>query len=285
MADAIIGNTELTATKQDLIAAKVQREIEFAAKLSPVFLNVSQFAVKGAQSISFPKLTSFTAVDRPTSTAGDATLLTSSVDKLDLDQRPYVAWLVDSNDEVQSTLNFQLEAAGRAGTAHGRRFDTDILAEVEAVGIPTSTTAALITYLVSLEMREQFLDNEGDMDQGAWLVSGAQESALLNIDEFKRQDVYGPNAAIRAGFIGTMFGAPVIRHNAMNDDEYYLVGKEGLAYGFQRSPAMDNQAANEFGVGTRRWAMDALYGVKGMLIGEGSAGGSESALIIKDGNV
>ena len=286
MADAIHGNTELSSTKQDLIAARVQREIQFRAKLASVFMDVSQFAVKGAQSISFPKLTSFTAVDRPTGAAGDATVLTSSVDQLDLDQRPYVAWIVDSNDEVQSTLNFQLEAAARSASAHGRRFDNDVIAEMELVGIPTATTGN-ISYAITLEMREQYLDNEGDMDGGmaTWVVSGDQETFLLNIDEFKRQDTYGPNSAIRSGQIGTLFGAPVMRHNGLPAQTYYLAGKEGLAYGFQRSPAMDNQAANEYGVGARRWAMDQLYGVKGMLINQGSAGASESAHIIKDGNV
>jgi hypothetical protein len=286
MADSIVGNTELDATKQALIAARVQKEIQFRAKLAPLFTDVSSFAVKGAKSIGFPKLTSFTAVDRPTATAGDATVLTSSVDTLDLDKKPYVAWIVDQNDEVQSTLNFQLEAAARAASAHGRRFDNDVITEMEAVGIATAT-AGDISYAICLEMREQYLDNEGEMDMGmaAWVVSGDQETALLNIDEFKRQDTYGPNAAIRAGFIGTLFGAPVIRHNGLADSTYYLAGKEGLVYGFQRQPAMDNESDNRYGVGARRWAMDQLYGVKGCLLGEGSAGATESAHIIKDGNI
>lgn len=283
MADAIHGNTELANTKQDLIAARVQKEIQFRAKLAPVFMDVSSFAVKGAKSISFPKLTSFTATDRPTGAAGDATVITDSVDQLDLDQRPYVAWIVDPNDEVQSTLAFQMEAAARAASAHGRRFDNDVITEMEAVGIAT-TTAGDISYAITLEMREEYLDNEGEMDMATWVVSGDQETFLLNIDEFKRQDVYGPNGAIRAGQIGTLFGAPVLRHNGLGAQTFYLAGREGLAYGFQRSPAMDNEAANTYGVGARRWAMDQLYGVKGMLIGEGSAGVGESAHIIKDNN-
>ena len=280
---AVVGNTELAATKQDLIAARVQQEIQFRAKLAPYFYDVSQFAVKGAKSINFPKLTSFTANDRASTVAGVPQVLTSSVDTLDLTHKPYVSWIVDVNDEIQSTLNFQMEAAARAASAHGRRFDTEIITELEAVGIATATVGN-ISYAVTLEMREQFLDNEGDMDMAAWIVSGDQETELLKIDEFKRQDVYGPNGAIRSGVIGTLFGAPVIRHNGLGASTYYLAGKEGVAYGFQRSPAIDSEKDIDYGTGAMKWAMDQLFGVQGMLLGEGSAAASESAHVIKDGN-
>lgn len=281
---AVVGNTELLATKQDLIAAEVQKEIQFMAKLSPVFTDVSRFAIKGAKSISFPKLTSFTASDRASTVAGVPQVLTSSVDTLNLDKKPYVSWVVDSNDEVQSTLAFQLEAARRAASAHGRRLDNELILEMEAVGIPTATIGNF-SYAIALEMREQFLDNEGDMDMAAWIMSGDQETFLLNIDEFKRQDVYGPNGVIRSGQVGTLFGAPVLRHNGLPANTYYLAGKDGLVYGFQRSPNMASEPAIEYGTSAILTAMDALFGVKGTLLGEGSASASQSAHIIKDGNV
>lgn len=280
---AVVGDTELSATKQSLIASRVQQEIAFRAKLAPFFLDVSQFAVKGAKDISFPKLTSMTAPDRATATAGVPQVVTSTVDLLPLVHKPYTSWVVDMNDEIQSTLNFQMEAAARAASAHGRRFDTEIITELELVGIPTTVVGAF-SYAISLDMREEFLDNEGDMDNAAWIVSGDTEKALLNIDEYKRQDVYGPNGAIRGGVIGSLFGAPVIRHNGLPASTYYLAGKEGLAYGFQRNPAIGSEDDIDYGVGAKKWAMDGLFGVKGFLIGEGSAGAAESAHIIKDNN-
>ena len=277
------GNTELLATKQDLIAARVQRELQFAAKLSPFFEDVSSFAVKGAKSISFPLLTSFTAPDRASAVAGPTQVLTSSVDTMDLEHRPYVSWVVDMNDEVQSTLNFQLEAAGRSARAHGRRLDNEIILELEAVGVATAVAGAF-TYAISLDMRDEYLSREGDMDQAAWIMSGDAEKALLGIDEYKRQDVYGPNGAIRAGQMGTLFGAPVIRHNGLGANTYYLAGKEGLAYGFQRSPAVGSEDAIAYGVGARLWAMDALFGVKGLQIEQAGVGAGLSAHIVKDNN-
>jgi len=283
MADAIHGNTELGSTKQDLIAARVQRELQFAAKLFPIVTDVSQFAVKGAKSIAFPKLGSFTAVDRASGTAGDATVIASTIDTLDLDKKPYVAWIVDPNDEIQSTLNFQLEAAGRAASAHGRRLDNDIITELETVGVATAV-AGDITRDIVLDMREQYLENEGLMDMASFVVSVDQEKALLKVDEFTRNDVYGPNSVIRAGQIGTLYGIPVLRHSGLGASTYYLVGKDGICAGFQRQPAMGSQDANEYGVGAQRWAMDTLYGVQGKQLGEKGVLATESPLIIKDAN-
>jgi hypothetical protein len=280
---ANIGDTELSATKQDLIAARVQRELLFAAKLAPFCTDVSQFAVKGAQSISFPKLAAFSAPDRASGVAGVPQAIASTVDKMDLQHRPYVSWAVDMNDEVQSTLNFQLEAAGKAGKAHGRRLDTEIITELETVGEATATIGAF-SYAVSLEMRDLFLSREGEMEDAAWIMSGDSETALLGIDEYKRQDVYGPNGAIRAGQMGTLFGAPVIRHNSLGASTYYLVGKEGIAYGFQRSPAVGSENNISLGVGAQLWAMDALFGVKGLQIEQAGAAAGISAHVVKDGN-
>ena len=280
---AVVSDVELAATKQDLIAARVQQEIAFRAKLAPFFLDVSQFAVKGAKSISFPKLTSFTAPDRATGVAGVPVVLTSTVDTLDLVHKPYVSWVVDMNDEIQSTLNFQMEAAARAAAAHGRRFDNEVISVLEAAGIAT-TTAGAFSYGISLEMRDALLSNEADMNDAVWIMSGDQETALLNIDEYKRQDTYGPNGAIRGGVIGELFGAPVVRHNGLGANTFYLAAKDAIAYGFQRSPAIGSEDAIAYGVGAKLWAMDQLFGVDAMLLGEGSAAPAESAFIIKDNN-
>ena len=63
---AVTGNAALVATKQDLIAALVQKELIAKAILAGTVLDVSRFAVKGAKTIAFPKAGSFTVEDRAT---------------------------------------------------------------------------------------------------------------------------------------------------------------------------------------------------------------------------
>lgn len=283
MADAIHGNTQLAATKQDLVAAMVQRELKFQSKLLPFVTDVSQFAVKGAKTVSFPRLGSFTAVDRASGAAGDATVIASTTDQLALDKAAYVAYIVDSQDSIQSVLNYELECAKRAASAHARFVDTTILANVESEAEATTTVAALITRDVILEMRKKYLKQFGLIGEASLWISPDQEEAMLKISQFTEAQIYG-NSNIPSGVIGSVYGIPVIIHAGMSADQYYLVGKSGLAIGFQQSPMMSEQGANEYGAGAKRVAVDQLFGTKGLQIAEAGAAVGKSALMIKDNN-
>lgn len=282
MADVITGNTELGATKQDVIAAIVQKELKFAAKLSPYFTDLSFLAVKGAKSVSFPKLTSFTVIDRASAAAGDASVLTSSVDKMDLDINAYVAWIIDSSDEVQTTIDAQVEFARYAAAAHGRYVDTKIITELENVGVAT-TTAGNISRDIALEMRKAYLQKDGMLDEAVWLLSVAQEEALLKVSQFESAEVYG-QPVIPNGVIGRLYGIPVVIHNGLADAQFFLAGKSGLGYAFQKGASMSQQGANEYGSAAIRVAMDQLFGVKGLQIAVNGAPAGKSALVVKDNN-
>jgi hypothetical protein len=283
MADAIHGSTQLAATKADLVAALVQRELKFQSKLLPFVTDVSQFAVKGAKTISFPRLASFTAVDRASGTAGDATTILSSADQLALDKAAYVAYIVDSQDGIQSVLNYELECAKRAATAHSRYVDEQLIATMESEGEATATVSALITRDVILEMREKFVKQGGMLDACALIVSPEQETAMLKIAEFTQQQIYG-SSAVPSGVIGSVYGMPVVMHRGLTSAQYFLSGKDGVAIGFQQSPMMSEQGANEYGAGAKRVAIDQLFGVKALQIAVEGAAAGKSALIIKDGN-
>lgn len=273
MADLIHGNTQLGATKQDLIAALVQKELAAKANLLPTVLDVSSFAVKGAKSISFPKMGSFTPINRASGAAGDAAVLTATVDQLDLDFNAYIAWIVDSSDEVQSTVAWQMELAKRAASGHGRYVDTQIIAALEAEGTAT-TTAGAISRDIFLEMRQTLLTANAELDELSFVCGPGSETALLKIDEFTRAEVYG-SAVIPAGVLGKLYGIPVLVNNQIGANTFYMYAKSGLAVGFQKAPQMSVQGANEYGSNAERHAMDQLFGVKGM---------QGAALIVKDNN-
>jgi hypothetical protein len=280
MADAIAGSTELGSTKQALISKLVQRELAFNAMLKNTVTDVSAFAVPGSLSISFPKLTSFSVVNRTEGAAGDATALTASLDTMNLNFRAYVAYVIDAVTKKQANIDVELEYAKFASAAHGRYIDEQIIVAL-AAGAATFQnvgTDADVTYANLLAMRKNLLKADAIMQSCSIIASPAQEAVLFGLDEFKRADVYG-QGNIPTGVIGSILGMPVYVHNGLADKQLFMFEKGGLAIGFQSAPAMSAQGANEYGVGAERVAIDQLFSIKALQTGLKGAASGKTALI------
>ena len=282
MADVITGSTQLAPTKNDVVAEIVQRELREAVTMLPTIMDMSRLAGPGMKQIRFPKLSSFSVVDRASGAAGDATALTAATDNLDLDQNAFVSWIIDSFDEIQSNIPAQAEFARRAATAHGRYVDLQILNELENAGVATGTIGD-ITRDIVLDMREALLANEADKNM-LWLAVGPdQEKELLKIDEFTRADVYG-TSNIPNGMIGRVYGVNIVMNNQLAAQQYFMYERSAVAIAFQQQPRLASDEAIEYGTGARRFAMDQIFGVQAMQLGEQGVGATESALIVKDAN-
>lgn len=281
MPDAIMANTELGATKQTLIASIVQKELAFKAMLTQLFTDVSVYAVNGAKTISFPKMTSFTVVNRAEGVAGEATAITAAVDDLNLDQNAYVSWAIDAMTLVQSNIPAQLESAKRAAAAQARYVDLQIIAKMRSVCSFFINAGADVdaTYANLLTLLQKMEESDCNPDDLAWVVSPKQKNVLMGLDEFKRADVYG-SANIPRGFIGTILGAPVFMHNGLAQKELFLVEKSAIAYGFQKQAAYGEQDAIEYGVGAKKAAIDQLFGVAGMQIAQKGAAAGKTPFIV-----
>lgn len=279
MADLITGNTQLGPTKQDVIAAVVQKELAQNAILMPYVTDISAFAVKGAKSISIPKLSSFTVVNRASGAQGDASVLTAAVDTIQLSFNAYVAWIIDSMDEAQTTIQAQVAFAQRAAAALGRYVDTQILAVADA-DAQLDVGVAPITRDLVLDMRAQILGANGDLSQTVLVIGADQEKEMLKIAEFTQAQVYG-GAVIPNGVLGKVYGTPVVLHTGVAAGKAYFWEKSGICVGFQKNPAMSSQPANEYGVGAMRNAMDQLFGVDSLQQGQAGAAVGKSPLIAK----
>jgi N4-gp56 family major capsid protein len=275
---AIIANTQMAPTKMDLIVAMAQRELKANAQLAGFFSDKSQFAVKGTKSISFPKLSSFSAQDRASGVAGAEQVVTASVDQLLLDKNKQVLWVIDPSDEIQSTLNWELETVKLAASAHGRQFDSDLVAAAMTARTEVSASGNITRDLV-LEMIEYLSKNFANKSQIALFISPAQKTAMLKISEFTQAQIFG-NAVIPSGTIGSVYGVPVVEAPILSDAQFFMADKDGLAYGLQKAPAYDEQKAIEYGAGAMKRTLDQLYGVKALQIAQGTAAAGKSALII-----
>jgi hypothetical protein len=277
---ALIANTEMAPTKMDLIVSMVQKELKFQAKLAQFFYDASQFAVKGNKSVSFPKLASFVASTRASGVAGVEQVIASTAEKLDLNQNKQVLWVIDPSDEIQSTLNWELETVKRASSAHARAFDT-YLKTIALASAELTPTAGVISRNIVLEMIEYLGVNEANMDQVNLFIGPDSKTEMLKISEFTNAQIYG-GAIIPNGQIGSVYGVPVVVHNGLASGEFFMADKDGLAYAFQKLPAYDEQKAIEYGAGCMKRTIDQLFGAKSLQIDEGTASSGKSALIIRN---
>jgi hypothetical protein len=276
MADAIHGTTQIDATKAAAIAEKAQRELKVKARLASTVLDVSKYAKPGYKTISFPKLGSFTVSNRTSGAAGDAQVITSTVDTMDLNNPAYLAWIIDSVDELQSSIMWQSELAVRAAGAHGRFVDEKILTALATVAQET-TTVGNISKAVAIELRQNMVNAHVNPEECTLLLSPAQYSLALGVDEFISAEKYGV-ANLPTGVIGKLFGLNVMEYAGLSTG-FYCYHKEGLALGFQAAPNMSKQMANEYGTTAERVAMDQLFGVKGLQIAQNGAASGKSALV------
>jgi hypothetical protein len=278
MADVISGG--LANTKQALISSLVQKELAFNAILKNTIMDVSPFAVAGALSIAFPKLTSFTVVNRTEGAQGDATALTSSLDTMLLDFRAYVAYVIDAVTKKQANINVEMEYAKFAAAAHGRYVDEQIIVALAGAATAFINVGAdvNVTYANLLTMRKNLMKADAVMSNSVIIASPEQEAVLFGLDEFKRADVYG-QGNIPTGVIGSILGMPIYVHNGLADKQLFMYEKSALAIGFQSSPAMSSQGSNEYGVGSERVAIDQLFGIKALQTGLKGAAAGKSPLV------
>lgn len=275
----------LVNTKADLIAALVQRELLEKASLTPFLSNLSSLAVKGAKSVSIPKLSSFSVQDRAFGAAAtENAALTDDVDTVDLNKNKIVLFGYDSHDEMQSSIDYLTAAIGRASAAHGRQINTDILtmwASVAGLNINAGTPAD-ITVDDILDMREFLISNFADMTKSFLVIAADQEKAMLKLPEFARYDYRGGSASpIVNGQIGFVYGVPVVINQQIAAQQAFMVNVEGSAYAFQKAPMVAEDTALQYGTGGKQVAVDCLYGVGGLQLGEGSAAVGKSPLIAK----
>lgn len=278
MADAI---QILSNTKNDLIVSAVQKNLIEKSVFAPTVRDVSQFAVKGAKSFAIPKLSNFSVTNRAFGAAADSTALVDSTDTIDLDFNAYIAWLYDSRDVYQSTIEYRVEAAMRASLSHAKYVDEQILVTIDAVADVEVSKATFTTVKEQvLELRRQLLQNGSDIGRMTIAIGADKEAEMLAESDFVRADFYG-SANVRTGQIGQLYGIPVVISRLITGDEMKMYDADGLGLAFQGGVEMSEQDANQYGANSKRVAMDQVFGCGGLEIEEQGAAAGKSPLVGK----
>lgn len=255
---AVVGNTELTATKNALIVQLVQRELISKAVVMPTLTDASAYAIKGAKSISIPRAGSLTVEDRASIAQASLVGVTYAVDTITLNQMSTVSWVVDPQDEIESSIDVQADMAARAAKAHAKNFDTLVLAGLETASTAT-TTAGAISKAIFLEMRQQLLAANADPSQLSFVCGPDSESALLNIGDFVQSYAYG-SAVIPTGVLGKLFGVEVKVQSSIGANTFYMYDKAGYGFAVQQQLQMGERPAPEYGSSAVLKVLDMKWG-------------------------
>lgn len=186
------------------------------------------------------------------------------------------------HDEMQSTIEYKLEATRRAAAAHGRAVNSvivDVWEDVAGININTSSPAD-ITSSDILDMREFLMENFADMSQARLILAPDQEKAMLKLPEFSRNDYRGDSVLI-TGQIGQAYGIPVVIHNSVKNQQAFMVTPEGVGFAFQKAPAVAEAVNLAYGTGGVEIAVDQLFGCDGTSLSEGSAAAGKSPFVCK----
>jgi hypothetical protein len=278
MSDVQIAKAGMTGTIGEKISAMAQAVLREEAILAGMFRDVSEFAVKGVDKISFPAIGKFTVSNRSHGGTVDRQAPAVTVDSLNLDQLATIKYGIDGASAVQSTLNWKVECAKLAAEDHVEYFEGKLLDVLESAGTATSTASATFSPAISVEMRKQYLDNKGKIKNAAWIISTDSEAEILSNPDVYKAESYGA-PLIQDGNLKALYGIPVVVR-VMGANKYYLVSKDAVVYGFQMAPAYAEQPDLNFGSQGVLCVMDQLFGCGATF----KDGGSVSKLIIKDNN-
>jgi hypothetical protein len=271
----------LSNTKNDLIVSAVQKNLIEKSILAGTVRDVSAFAVKGSKSFEVPKLSNFTVTNRAFGASADSQNLVDSTDSIALNNNAYIAWLYDSRDNYQSTIEYKVEAAMRASLSHAKYVDEQVLATIDAVaGVEVSAAAFTTVKEQVLEMRRQLLQNGADISRMTLAIGADKEAEMLAEQDFIRADFYG-SANVRTGQIGQIYGIPVVISRLIVGDEMKCYDADGIGLAFQGGVEMSEQDANEYGASSKRIAMDQIFGLGGLELGEQGVGATVSPLVAK----
>ena len=262
---ALIGDLDVQNVSNDLIIGElVQRELIAASKFAGSIMDVSRFAQKGMKSIEFPKTGSFTVVKKVSETAVTAEALTYSTDSLALDQQAVVQWHIEDKASMQSIVELEQDALGRASRAHARSIDVDVLAALRTapIGVTGNSGGALrregiVAAITALDAREV---PEEDRVFG---IHPDEKADMFNITDFIDASRFGSNRIIQNGQIGEVFGVPVVVSTLVTAGSPLMFHKEAAAIGFQMAPRyqMDKDLPNL----AMLHSLDQLYGVTALL--------------------
>lgn len=267
MAD-YIGDTQVDVTKEQLVVGMMQMRLRQSSQFISSIMDVSDRAVPGAKSISYPRFSAGFTVnklpyphdDDAVQTACEPQRLTVVEDELLLNQHPNIVWEIPDSANLQSKVDLELAALDEATFAHGDSIDKEIYAELFAAATagPVTTGSTLDDILtLKMELKKANVPMEiGNIF--AALDPDAEKDILLNgSPKITDASVYGNNTPLVRGEIGMIYGVRLLSSN--NADSGLMVyHRNAMIFGLQKTPNYETD--RNIKCKTTEYAVDQFYG-------------------------
>lgn len=273
--DQITGLVNVDAVSAEIITSLVQTELIQSAALAVTCTDVSQFAVQGANQISFPKAGSFTTQKKQSGTKVTAQALMLEKDTLNLNEHAVIQSIIEKIASIQSNVALAGLYFQRMASAEALTFDVDLFAQIKQCASQTYTSGSSPTEKDFTKARA-ILKKANVPGNGTWtcLVNPDREKAILDLEKFVDADKWLsgaemakaqgllPGGSFSSAMIGRAYGFNIVSTNVVpeSDNGMYFYHSSHCAYGFQSGP--DLQEQYELASLGLRVSLDQLYGMK-----------------------
>ena len=250
----------------EAIVAREKRTV-YARLVNRVF----EKDAKMGDTIHVPSVTDLSARTKTANSAITYETQTETNTNITISTHQYSAMAVEDIIKVQANRDLFATYAGKMGYALDLAVD-DVLAGLpDDVTNPVGTLAANLTYTDLLRARQYLDDADAPEDDRYIVVSPAQESGMMHIENFINRDYTDGNGVTRGsgerGYIGQWLGIPIYKStnvegtNAAGHDNC-MAHKEAFALVMQMKPKSESQRDIDYLVD--KVAMQQLYGTQTM---------------------
>lgn len=270
MADSITGDTEVTATVDQIISARVQQVLTASMVAWPNFMDFSPEAGSGIDQVKIPRFGNFTVNSKAENTRVDAQTNAFSADNLDLDQHDVVQFLLEDIAQLQSRVAVQQEYVDQAASDLAAKMDERLLAALDS-DISTSAPDHDVKYndtsnndmeKVDITTASQLLDTQNvPSDNRFAIIPPLKKADVLNIGDFVKVNESGSQQALRNGQMGQIFGFDMLVSTQLNTAGSSLFcHRSAAAVARQLLPKVESD--RDLAHLSDRWSISHIYGYK-----------------------
>lgn len=263
-----IGLTEVTATRQQLIAGIVQETLKQKSILLPTVTDYSQFAVPGASQVGISRRAQFAAANKAENTDLTAQEILFSADTIVFDKSKAIYAKLEKMAAVESNVAVEAEIIQEMADELALQIDKDLLVQLKLVS--TAAPDHLLDYANTptdtlqqtdiLEARKLLNKQIVPMDNRFMVIGPDQEKAVLSIADFVQAQTYGNANGLINGELGRLYGFTVLMHTELAAADALFYHKSHCGFGMQLAPQYETMF--ELKSVSQQYLLYQKYGMK-----------------------